>query len=257
MCRRAQFVPFALLQSLLLFGVLYVAHSETQLAPPEKSHQLAIHVIDSSPTESPLQASGQVQFDEEIAEDNVRTGYTLDVKLKNVSTKSVLAFEVLLDIFSDHGTGFKLDHDFDSYFREEAMLAPGAEYLLQEKPNHWAISPFVAVASPTKAQADVKVVFVEFADGSKFGDGKFAENLAAERRATVDGLNELDQAYHNGGAVNLLPVITEGLARPANPPAAMIILRQIKSIMDTQGPEAAEAKIHSLLNTANQRQFFN
>src|ERR1700687_1976768 len=89
MCRREQFVPFAILQSLLLFGVLHSAHSETQLASPQKSHQLAIHIIDSSPTESPLQAYGQVQFDEEIAEDNVRTGYTLDVKLKNVSSKSI------------------------------------------------------------------------------------------------------------------------------------------------------------------------
>lgn len=247
--------------AVLCVNTLAIANGVRSQAPPQitSTRDLPVTISDSSPAGSPFRASGSVTFHETFSADEVLTQYTVDVSLKNVSSKPVLAFALAFVLSPDYGGSVNWNYNYDGYFNVTGSpyVEAGSDYSVQQTTSRWTRLPYNASAAPQKPQAQVTVLFVEFTDGSKFGGGNFAGRIRSDRNATIDRLNDLMQAYRNGGGVNLAPVMTVDLARPDNPTSTSLILNNVKLIMDQQGAESAATRIQQLLTTAHGHSFTN
>jgi hypothetical protein len=217
-----------------------------------ETHDLSIALTNLSTAGSPFQASGQAQVHEEISADSVKTQWAVDASLTNVSSKPIVAFEVMLELLPDHGAGVHFDYQVDSFFTGDT-IEPGSQYLLQEKPSQWLMSPYHPGAAIQKERAELRVVFVEFADGTRYGGGRYANSLNDARSLAVFHLQALLQAYESGEAGALSKAINLALGVPANPSTTRVVLTRIKSILNGQGIDAAAAKIREWLDRAGHR----
>jgi hypothetical protein len=96
----------------------------------------------------------------------------------------------------------------------------------------------------------LKVVFVQFDDGSKYGSSDWGEHLSEGRAATIERMKELLQAYRSGGESALRMTMARELARPENSSYTQAALRIFDDNLKTNGPEAFISKINDRLKAA-------
>src|SRR5258706_12731409 len=213
-----------------------------------------IQIADNSPAESPLRVVGKVSLDEQTFADKLVVRDALDAIVINASSKAIIAYEVVLDVFPELGGGSHEQYTDDRFFGNE--IQPGSQDLLQHTRGRSEVVPLsevTRVLRPARAQA--RVVFVEFADGSKFGTSKWAAGLSTERMRTISRLNAFVKAYEDGGnapPADALANSSQGSDEPFGTDASLIANR-IKGILDSSGSAAAVAEMHRFLDNATQR----
>lgn len=232
--------------------------------------EVSLEVADLSSTGSPLQASGRVQFFREVSSSAIQTRMDGEVRLKNISPKPIVAFECV----SEAGP-LQIDDVFDAYFHGED-IQPGAEITVFNASKATQVFKEQnrgAVSTSFKPDLQATVVYVEFADGSTFGMGHFAESRAADRRTALAYLNELSGAYDND-PVNLIPTLNVLLKRgdplpivtkfshseSMSPSGSYSILEGIEAILNSNSEEPtkiAATRIRIYLKTAARRGFIS
>jgi hypothetical protein len=221
-----------------------------------QTRNTTIQITDGSLAESPLRVIGNVSLDEQTFADKLVVRDALDAVLTNVSSKTIIAYEVVLDVFPGQGGGSHEQYTDDRFFGNE--IQPGSQYLLQQTHGRSQVIPLSDVTRVLRpAQAQARVVFVEFADGSKFGASKWAAGLSTERMHAVTRLNGFLKAYENGGDTPLADALANSLGAQSSDDTfgtdASLVANHVKSILDSKGSGAAVAEIHRFLDNANQR----
>jgi hypothetical protein len=229
--------------------ILLPARVPAQETP--NTEDLNVAAVDASLPGSPFALSGSVQFHDEFSSDSIQTRFAGELKLRNISTKAVVAYELTGDVGIIHLES----SSFDAYFRGND-IQPEAEVSAWKQ--DWqdrliTVSCRAPCAAPTH-KVRIAVVYAEFADGSKFGDGKFAESRPADRRRVLTYLNQLSDAYENG-PVNLLPTLN-GLPTDRLSDWAVIRSRILDSLF-SQGADGAATEIRAYLSTAARRGFID
>jgi hypothetical protein len=103
---------------------------------------------------------------------------------------------------------------------------------------------------PAPPQANAKLLFVQYEDGSVWGDDKIRVELMTQRAAVIDFLNWLKTAYSTGGRDGL----TEALSKDQKPGTMVSSkLAGLRMIRDSQGVGAVADAINKNLATAELR----
>jgi len=216
-----------------------------------------VEITDISSSDSPLKISGHVSFEEVVTDIEAKARYSLDATLTNVSSKPIMSYHIAMSVSPSIGPGVNAQYTDDRFFRDEMIAQPGGAALLQETASTWRAVPIANAAPESKvAVVKAKVVFVQFADGSRFGDEKWGAKIRNERVGAISDLNAATSAYASGISVN------EGLQSALNNSKAnftsinSVILSHVKDILDSKGATAALAEMQKLLKTADQRKSY-
>jgi hypothetical protein len=226
----------------LLFSIAAPSGSEPPIHP--------ITLTDLSGADCPLKSSGKASFQEVTSDTTIKVSYGFDVDFVNVGFKPILAYEASLDLNSDHGAKLHSDDDVDFFFSSDALL-PGSNIKWVEEPSRWIIVPYREVPPTGKPAAILRVTFVEFVDGTRFGNSVWGDKLAEQRKAGRNCLNALADAYESDKKNGLANAVRTQMAQLREFGGTVHeLLREVKETLDSKGVPAATAEIRSRLDNA-------
>lgn len=193
-----------------------------------------------SPHRSPIHIGGYVTFRDNTAE-NIRY-YWVHASAKNTSKKRIAAWSATLETAGGSGPALTLRESHDFFFTGD-VLAPRASegvsdqscamrFVLRPPNSNRYAQRADATALPTKAS--VRVQFVQFTDGSTWGDRDEAARIQLERRETLDKVKSLQQVYSERGEKAFMDVLAE--------PTALSCFERIKTLCRSQNHDSSCAR---------------
>src|SRR3989441_5955814 len=198
-----------------------------------------VPVTDKSDPGSPLKISGTASFTERIVANSV-TSY-FKVEALNVSGRTIVLLLASFDEAGPHGGGthhlVKIDHFF------WGDIAPGGSFVLARSRSGRRTYPLETAVEP---KAEVGVQYVQFVDGSTFGDETRAKGILGLRRVILESLRRLDTAT---GKEEFLAL----LAQKIQPDDADDFLKTFRQTQKNYGTAAARAQVHTGLIVAEGR----
>lgn len=211
-----------------------------------------LQLSDTSASGSPISASGTVIVAESIessprcqAVSAARCSVVSeqnDITLRNVSDKPVVAFVSDFKGRTPSGNSFGMGYEAEMIFGgpllapDETAPGPGSGGV--------EIRPETAEVKPTTPQAEFRILFVQFADGTTFGDPEAGEHLLLARQKSLEAMARLDGIFSRHGEqafVQALQQTREG---------ELSIFRQIEK---QWGPAESVSRMRRALSTAEQR----
>ena len=197
-----------------------------------------MEIQDTSDKGSPIQISGYMTLRYD-SENRFPFSYEESTSVKNVSSKGILLMIVRLEATSGPGSDEKYSQE---YFFGDA-LAPGQVELNHNLEQRFGASvvngePLPYEKDPHPA-AQAHAEFVQFSDGSTWGDVESATGVLALRRKALEELDLLEHLYEQAGESAFL----EEFAQADD---FLGIIRQMK---DRCGEKTADSKCaHSIVH---------
>jgi hypothetical protein len=151
-----------------------------------------IPIVDKPAAGSPLANSGTVVTDsspEGSTEGPPR--YEDNWTVANVSNKPILALQQTLIVRYDDGSERVHEGSFEAFFSPTPLQPKASVTFSAQKGSE--VGHAGGPSSP--ATAEVVVRWVQFADGTTFGDPAYAQELLAGRKALFEILANLSQVY--------------------------------------------------------------
>ena len=174
----------------LLCLVLLSSRSLAQQTP------IDIPFEDTSVAGSPIEVTGKISVREMIA-GNKMSWWEENVNARNISNKPILLLIGSLVEIGPHSSNGGMLISIDRFFYQN-VIQPEASIRLASgvKGHECCINPLDEARDP---KANFRVLFVQFLDGSTFGDPASAEDVLARRTSTLHGLQELARTYLEHG----------------------------------------------------------
>jgi hypothetical protein len=193
-----------------------------------------------SPHRSPIHIDGYVTFRDNRAE-NIRY-YLVHASAKNTSKKEIAAWSASLETAGGSGPELNLREPHDFFFTGD-VLAPSAREGVSDQscPIRLVLRPpngnryaETADATALPTNAFVRVQFVQFTDGSIWGDRDEAAKVQLERRETLDKIKSLQQVYSEQGEKAFMDALAE--------PTALPCFERIKTLCRNENPDSTCAR---------------
>jgi hypothetical protein len=237
----------------MLLVVLFLA--QTLNAQPQS---INVPLVDKTEVGSPFEVSGRVSLQETVAGNQVQWSWGQHVVAKNISGKPILLFVATLTQIGRHprgkyagpGDGPTYELGDDRFFVKNA-IKPGESLALRDTtPDtgqlECCINPLDESGQP---QAEFRVRFVQFVDGSTFGDSSEAKDELAVRAMIFDGLRGLMKSYSEQGESGFLANM-----RRQQPWSASLPFADIRKSYDANGLKAAITRAQEILAIAENHQ---
>ncbi len=215
---------------------------------------LVVPLIDKTGAGSPFEVSGRLLLKEVVRANQLEWSWGQKVTVRNISGRPILLFVATLTEIGRHplgrkaapGDGPTYELDDDRFFSDD-LIRPGESVTLRDtEPGTpdvaCCINPLEEKRDPT---AEYHLRFVQFADGSTFGDPAEARDALAIRSMISSGLRELLSAYTELG--------TPGFAarlREQSPFSATALCREILAKYREAGIQVALGRTEQILATA-------
>ncbi len=202
-----------------------------------------VPIVDKSDPGSPLEISGAATFTEQMVANSVTASSKFKINAGNTSGKGIVLLLAYFDEAGPHGGGTRRIIQIDYFFRRH--LAPGDSVALTpsrpgRRPSACCINP---LEPPTEPTADIRVEYVQFADGSSFGEDATAEDILASRSVILAALRRIDRA---GTKEEFLKF----LAQRVQPEPADNFLEVVRYTEKNHGIAAARVQIRAALTAA-------
>ncbi len=229
-------------------------------------------IVDKSDTGGPFQVIGKVTLQESMRVNELAWSWGEKVAVKNVSDKPILFFVITISEVGRHsapvarriapGDGPTYQLEDDRFFNEK-LIEPGDSLVLRDtSPGDPDVACCINQLADTHDPfVEYRLQFVQFADGSTFGDPSKARDSLAIRETILRGLHELLQSYEDAGESGFVAKLKElrsylidpSIAPKVEQPPffATTVGRQILAKYDTGGISSALDKARESLNTAN------
>ena len=212
-----------------------------------------VPVVDKSDPASPLEISGTATFTEQMVANSVTAFSEFKINARNTSGKGIVLLLAYFDEAGPHGGGTRHIIQIDYFFRRHIApgdlapgdLAPGDSFALtpsrpERRASACCINP---LEPPTEPTADIRVQYVQFADGSSFGEEATAENILATRSVILAALRRIDHASTKEQFLKFL-------AQRVQPEPADNFLEVVRYTEKNRGIAAARVQIHAALTAA-------
>ena len=210
------------------------------------------NIRDRSPHRSPIHIDGYVTFRDNTAE-NIRY-FWVHASAKNASKKGIAAWSASLETAGGSGPALNLRESHDFFFTGD-VLAPNETEGIRDQscPIRLVLRPSngnryaETVDANILPNAFVRVQFVQFTDGSIWGDRDQVAKLQLERHETLDKVKSLQQVYSEQGEKAFMDALAE--------PTALPCFERIKTLCRNENPDSSCARkgIAEMLTIAAQR----
>jgi|SRR5215813_954952 len=177
------------------------------------SGQIRVQIEDISDLASPVHISGAISFDDDASR-VIRYSYQVHGLVANASKLGVML--VVVHVEGGGLNGPSLDYTYQKdYFFDPNILQPGKEEEFHSSPlmfgaarvNGQVVSEDnIGGPGPT---ATAQVMFVQFADGSTWGDGESGKEPLTVRNQTIRELDRLEGVLKKDGDQALKKELSE------------------------------------------------
>ena len=209
----------------------------TMLAPFSFSQTQSVR--DLSPSNCPISVTGTVSFSAPHA--------PASIVAHNRTSKEVLALVATILITAPDGAPVNTVLEHEYFFREDHITGSGADFEIVSghldvpvSQSEYVLTPDgkkTAVKYPPPHPPEATLVFVQFEDGSSWGDEKAGQAMIAERPSVMAYLKKLLTANGESGDVGVTSVLNweppEGTSG-GSLRAIRHVLRQTKDQAGTQ-----------------------
>jgi hypothetical protein len=205
-----------------------------------------VPVADKSGSGSPLAISGTASFTERFTAQSVDSSGIFRVKARNVSGKSIILMLAGFDAAGPHGGGthhaIKIDHFF------WGDIAPGESFVLARGRSRKQTSTLRrdSLEPAAEPKAEIRIQYVQFEDGSIFGDDAAAKGAIDLRPIILEALRRLDKA---GNTEEFLALLKQNI----RPEDADRFLATFRETQKKYGTDAARAQVRRGLIVAEGR----
>jgi hypothetical protein len=151
-------------------------------------------IVQVSKADSPVTVTGRVTAKDQPSE-VLRYSFEGDIEMTNISGRTILLMIIDLNIVSP--LPVNLDYlEEDDYYFEPKMLEPGSIAELQRRLGRFGEpSRKEDFTNEVKPSARAKALFVQFSDGSTWGDAAAAKRLLTNRQLSLKQLEILKDDY--------------------------------------------------------------
>jgi hypothetical protein len=194
---------------------------------------IAVPLIDKSGAASPFEVIGSLLLREAVHGNQLEWSWGQKVAIKNVSGKAVLLFIATLTEIGRYpkgqhaapGDGPTYVTEDDRFFSEN-LIQPGESVTLRDaEPGTPNVACGVNPAEKSNPIAEHWLSFVQFSDGSTFGDPAEARDALALREKILRGLRELNQSYAEHGEQGFAAKLKEQSPSSATAPFRQIFTK--------------------------------
>ena len=168
-------------------------------------------VSDLSASDSPISFTGATKV--------LKTGTACVVTAHNNSSKSLLAMVATADVATAHEWDQPVTFQYDG-FSKEVLIDPGLDFDVVDEGLYSGVESALVngvwVETPPQkfaCHAKTKVLFVQFADGSTWGDYQTGKDVMARRAKNIALLSHLVDAYDIGGEAAFAAALVEPESR--------------------------------------------
>jgi hypothetical protein len=154
-------------------------------------------VSDLSASDSPISFTGTTK--------TLKTGTACVVTAHNNSSQSLLAMRVTGDAATRYQWDQPVAFTYDGFFKESG-IPPGLDFDVVDEGSYSVVESTYVNGSLVKppppnfaCHAKVKVLFIQFEDGSTWGDYETKKDVMASRAKSMATLTHLIEAYDSGG----------------------------------------------------------
>lgn len=235
---------------------LFLMFASLCLIPPtgyagNQASTRVVVIVDKTEPGSPLRVSGRVSFSETVVDKQVTSYRSEDVRARNISNNPVLLLVAYFDEAGPRSSGEDFDLVVDRFFQDEPIL-PGEDVILLRRPSgeHYISEPFrTSLDQQRPPKAEFLLRFVQFSDGSTFGDPAAATKWLNSRGSMLLALRALRQAYHEQGETAFLRALEKDTVEAQNSD-----WNRIRQLQRASGTQAALTLVDHLLAVALQHE---
>lgn len=238
---------------LSLLFILAIAWAITTRATYGRTTNARVVVqVDNTDAAAPIEATGEIIFQRELLPGAVTTRWEINLRVTNLSSQPILAYEAVVDAMPDIGGGFSHVLQRDYFFDRELAFYPGSQINIKYPPAAKEKVQVRDAAAPRRPYANFRVLFVEFADGTTVGHSNWARALRGQRVQELDLLRSFLAAYGRGGDAAVATSVRDA-DQPRGPNSIFQVIDRIKFAIDSKGVAAVVPEITEDVNTAEQR----
>jgi hypothetical protein len=161
--------------------------------------KIALH--DASEQGAPLRISGTISFEVDRSQ-ALRYTYRTEGSLANVSDNDVVLTMIHIEASGENAPGLDSNLVVDRFFGPTVLRAGQSEKV--DMPPVSFGTPMIYSSGPPMRVATAKVVFVQYANGSTWGDAEAGRRLIRQRRFTLERFERLNLLNAQGTDVREL-----------------------------------------------------
>lgn len=209
--------------------------------------ETVVPLVDSSAPGSPLANVGTAALSEAVAGEWIQMHHTEQWAARNVSSKPIVAVVESVIVHYANGANSSGFYEHETFFFPQ-MVMPGQEIQFTSVPPITTNKMPVALASSRPASAEVTAKWVQFADGTTFGDASYAANLLGTRALIMQQLKRLWDVYSVSGPDQFAVIL-----RRRTDTAADGYLDHLRDVLNKQGTQAAVDALGTHVETGESR----
>src|SRR5216684_2155824 len=203
--------------------------------------QTRIPILDTSQSGSPVRFSGTATAEDE-GTGPLRYSLKKDISFTNASTKDILLLVTTIDVTRLTKIDL-LGTNVTDYFFTLDVFGPNAKKSWEESFGPFAEPQGKTELEPEEPRAVVKAVFVQFVDGSTWGEHAAGKDALRDRQLTMKELEVLAGTYRTEGSEQFVAELMK-----ASQLAEILYLQRLYA--DSKDTEGMIAKIDNMLNSA-------
>lgn len=186
--------------------------------------------------------------------------YRAEWVARNVSNKDIVALIESVSVQYPNDERGNALSEYESFFNP-GLMSPGDTVTLQQHQDLHRVVParddMAGLGKPESQRVmpkfEVKTLWVQFADGTKFGDARYAQKLLADRKATFTAMEHLRDLYKNQSSASFLSELQNPTA-PQEAGLYRMYVQQLRAYYSqTQDLGGTLRKLEEYLKTAESR----
>ncbi|MCI0423007.1 MAG: hypothetical protein L0312_27920 [Acidobacteria bacterium] len=219
------------------------------LLPRVAAQSQSLQVVDRTEGASPVTVSGTVTISEQVSGDQVNYSLEESVSATNVSDKTILTMVAWLDVSFTKAPNAHIVKQYECFFAPD-VIKPGETHILSTPQPASMRDNFDPAAPLKEAKAEFRAVYIQFLDGSVFGDPAAAKDMLRIRKEAEKALWYLNKVYREKGAQAFVAELQE-----PNPTAEVdTLLENVRQAQRELGTAEAVRRVQGMLTTAEQRE---
>ncbi len=166
----------------------------------EWQNTISVVVVDGSSTGSPVRITGSVVFNDNMLETRRRSQRNPSITATNLSDKKIIALVSELKAWDFRDLPTAVVGQYDKFFERDAFASGDSVILLGPPPGGNGVIEDQLIRTPqVEPRAEAKVLWVQFSDGSTWGDNAAASQVILARRSEYKAMKLLVDAYNERG----------------------------------------------------------
>lgn len=162
---------------------------------------------------NPVHNTGTVVISEGASNGMLSMSFQTDWAIKNISSKTIVAVVETMLVQYSNGSSDSVTEEYDAFFHPQ-LLNPGDSFPMGSGGSNGQKVIEDRHSGHSDPACEVAAQWVQFADGSTFGDVQQAKHLLASRKLIFEALGRLDDVYKSDGAEVFLSELLKPIADP-------------------------------------------